>query len=59
MMRRTSLVCLLTVALLAPGIALAEHTRYWRESDFSGFEKGTPKGVALRSDGKHSAGSAF
>ena len=52
MMRRTILVCLLTIALLGPGIALAEHTRYWRESDFSEFEKGTPKGVALRSDGK-------
>lgn len=52
MMRRTTLVCLLAVALLAPGIALAEHTRYWRESDYSEFEKGTPKGVALRSDGK-------
>ena len=52
MVRRTTLVCLLTIALLGPGIALAEHTRYWRESDFSEFEKGTPKGVALRSDGK-------
>ena len=32
--------------------ALAEHTRWWRQSTFEDFDKGTPKGVALRSDGK-------
>ncbi len=30
----------------------AEHTRYWREASYEEFEKGTIKGVALRSDGK-------
>ncbi len=30
----------------------AEHTRYWREASYEDFEKGTMKGVALRSDGK-------
>jgi hypothetical protein len=32
--------------------ALAEHTRWWRQSTFEDFDKGTAKGVALRSDGK-------
>jgi hypothetical protein len=38
------------LALAAP--ALAEHTRWWRQSTFEEFDKGTAKGVALRSDGK-------
>jgi hypothetical protein len=41
----------LAVALLASAPAFAEHTRFWRESDYSEFLKGTAKGVALRSDG--------
>ncbi len=32
--------------------AQAEHTRTWRQSESSEFEKGTAKGVAIRSDGK-------
>ncbi len=32
--------------------ALAEHTRFWRQSDYEVFQKGDAKGVALRSDGK-------
>jgi hypothetical protein len=31
--------------------AVAEHTRFWRQSDYDAFQKGTAKGVALRSDG--------
>src|SRR6266404_4119733 len=38
--------------LLAASPALAEHTRWWRQSSFEEFDKGTAKGVALRSDGK-------
>jgi len=38
--------------LLAAGPAFAEHTRWWRQSSFEEFDKGTAKGVALRSDGK-------
>src|SRR5665213_4457627 len=38
------------LALAAP--ALAEHTRWWRQSTFEEFDKGTAKGIALRSDGK-------
>jgi len=30
----------------------AEHTRYWRQSSYDEFERGTAKGVAVRSDGK-------
>ncbi len=51
MNRRAILVWLLAAALL-PSCALAEHTRYWTQTDFSDFEKGSPDGVALRSDGK-------
>ena len=32
-------------------IASAEHTRRWRQSTYEEFLKGTPKGVAVRSDG--------
>jgi hypothetical protein len=44
----------LAVLLVLVGAAAlrAEHTRYWRESTFDEFERGTAKGVALRSDGK-------
>ncbi len=49
---RTTLVCALAAAFLLPALAYAEHTRYWRQSDSGEFEKGTPKGVAIRSDGK-------
>jgi sugar lactone lactonase YvrE len=50
--RRSTLVCLLAIAVFAPWLARAEHTRYWRQTEFSEFEKGTAKGVAIRSDGK-------
>src|SRR5580704_2161456 len=40
------------MGLMAPLSTLAEHTRRWRESDFSEFERGTANGVAIRSDGK-------
>jgi hypothetical protein len=54
MMRRTILVCLLTAGFttVATVPARAEHTRNWRQSESSEFEKGTAKGVAIRSDGK-------
>ena len=32
--------------------AVAEHTRWWIQNSFEDFDKGTAKGVALRSDGK-------
>ena len=45
----------LSIAVLAGACALvarAEHTRYWVQSSYDDFTKGTAKGVALRSDGK-------
>jgi hypothetical protein len=52
MTRRTILVCLVATGLLAPVLLRAEHTRGWRQTDFTEFERGTAKGVAIRSDGK-------
>src|ERR1700730_1864079 len=44
---------ILAAAMLAVAVpALAEHTRWWRQTTFEEFDKGTAKGVALRSDGK-------
>ncbi|MFZ0968156.1 MAG: hypothetical protein WAN13_07785 [Candidatus Acidiferrales bacterium] len=54
---RTCAVCLLAALgaigsiLVLSGTAKGEHTRFWRQTDYSDFEKGTRKGVALRSDG--------
>src|SRR5271156_4186965 len=50
--RQRTLAALLVVGCVAPAIVYAEHTRMWRESSYSDFEKGTAKGVAIRSDGK-------
>ncbi len=52
--RRLMALCL-AGALAAgtiPSPAQAEKTRFWRQSSFEDFERGTAKGVALRSDGK-------
>lgn len=43
---------LAAAALLAALPAAAERMRYWRQTTYEDFEKGTPKGVALRSDGR-------
>lgn len=51
MMRRLTLVCGLAFAMLLPAAVRAEHTRYWREADYSQFVKGAAHGVAIRSDG--------
>src|SRR6202142_1924025 len=56
MMRRIDvvflLVCLVATTFLIPATGQAEHTRQWRQTDFSDFQKGTSKGIAIRSDGK-------
>jgi hypothetical protein len=39
------------MAALAATSLLAEHTRRWRQSTYDEFQKGTAKGVAVRSDG--------
>lgn len=50
-MRRATLVSTLCLALLCAVTARAEHTRFWNQSTFDEFEKGTHKGIALRNDG--------
>jgi WD40 repeat protein len=52
MTRRIMMACLAAFALAVPAPVRAEHTRYWRQSDSPQFDKGTAKGVAIRSDGK-------
>jgi hypothetical protein len=39
-------------AALQPCMLRAEHTRIWKQADYSSFSKGTAYGVALTSDGK-------
>src|SRR5215831_12384581 len=51
MTRRTRILCAFAATLL-PLAAFGEHTRFWRQSDYSDFQRGTPTGVAIRSDGK-------
>ena len=43
---------LVAALALTASTALAEHTRHWRQSTYEEFLKGTPKGIALRSDGR-------
>ena len=43
---------LLLAFLICVVPAVAEHTRFWRQSDYEAFQTGDAKGVALRSDGK-------
>src|SRR5579863_1820219 len=45
-------ILLAAISLSVAAPAFAEHTRWWRQSSFEDFDKGTAKGVALRSDGK-------
>ncbi len=47
-----TLILLAAIVLAVAAPALAEHTRWWRQTSFEDFDKGTAKGVALRSDGK-------
>jgi sugar lactone lactonase YvrE len=49
---------LLSVSLLS-SVVLAEGTRTWQQSTFDEFLKGTPKGVALRSEGGLELAPAF
>jgi hypothetical protein len=51
MKRRLPFVCGLVFAIVLPAAVRAEHTRYWREADYSQFARGTAHGVAIRSDG--------
>ena len=43
---------LLCLSALVTSAVLAEHTRTWRQASYEDFLKGTPHGVAVRSDGR-------
>src|SRR6266545_2955635 len=46
-------------AIIFSATAFAQGTRAWEQSRFDEFEKGTPKGVAIRSDGTLILAPAF
>ncbi|MGA7796315.1 MAG: hypothetical protein WCA19_25065, partial [Candidatus Acidiferrales bacterium] len=47
--RPGALILLAAIVFSIAVPALAEHTRWWRQTTFEEFDKGTAKGVALRS----------
>ncbi len=47
---RVSLLLHVSALIVSP--LLAEHTRTWRQGSYEDFLKGTPHGVAVRSDGR-------
>ena len=49
----------LTVVVLLAATAVAQNTRHWDQSRFEEFEKGTAKGVSIRSDGALELAPAF
>ena len=55
-MRKTSVV-LFVLAFL--GLAFAEGTRQWKETGYDDFERGTARGVAIRSTGQIELAPAF
>ncbi len=55
MSSRLALLCFCATAAL-PTMCLAQGTRLWNESSFSDWEKGTPHGLSIGSDGTLSAG---
>lgn len=54
-----ALAAALVVGLILPVGVRAEHTRNWCESQYAEFDRGTPKGVALSSDGKLTPAPSF
>src|SRR6202140_4370119 len=51
-LRRISLLLYFVAVITLPCPLLAEHTRTWRQASYEDFLKGTPHGVAVRSDGR-------
>src|SRR5205807_2025582 len=45
-------ISLLLCLLASAPSALSEHTRTWRQASYEDFLKGTPHGIAVRSDGR-------
>jgi hypothetical protein len=59
MTRRSIFAGLLILAVATPALLSADHTHFWRQSESADFDKGTPNGVAIRSDGKLTAAPKF
>jgi hypothetical protein len=57
--RRRIVIALMVLGCVAPGLVYAERTRIWRESSYADFDKGTTKGVAIRSNGTLAAAPKF
>src|SRR6202140_13025 len=51
-LRRISLLLYFVAVITLPCPLFAEHTRTWRQASYEDFLKGTPHGVAVRSDGR-------
>src|SRR5437764_12255259 len=51
--------CSLLLLLLCSGLALAQGTRLWKEAGYDDFERGTVKGIAIRSSGVLELAPAF
>lgn len=52
-------VCFVFLIFVFVGLALAEGTRVWKESGYDDFERGTARGVAIRSTGQLELAPAF
>src|SRR5438445_11260551 len=57
MMRKLLLPTFIVIALVS--LAVAEGTRQWKETGYDEFEKGTTRGVAIRSTGQLELAPAF
>jgi sugar lactone lactonase YvrE len=58
MNQRNRILCAFLAALV-PLAATAEHTHFWRQSEYDDFQRGTATGVAVRSDGKITPAPSF
>jgi hypothetical protein len=59
MTRRKIFAGLVILAVATPALLYADRTHFWRQSESAEFDKGTPNGVAIRSDGKLTAAPKF
>lgn len=52
-------ICQLLCVLILSGLAVAQGTRQWKETGYEDFERGTARGVAIRSTGYLELAPAF
>src|SRR5438309_6639431 len=57
MMKKLLLAIFIVIALFS--LAVAEGTRQWKETGYDDFERGTARGVAIRSTGQIELAPAF